>query len=90
VLWLHLESPDGKLKLRGALDAGHPYGSGIRQASFLLPRDYTGKINLTAQLEVRPNVKRPVAWACEQPLNPDGSISIDVKNDSDSGWRQGV
>jgi len=90
VLWLHLESPDGKLKLRGALDAGQPYGGGIRQASFLLPRGYTGKINLSAQLEVRPDVKRPVAWACEQPLNPDGSISIDVKNDSDSGWRKGV
>ncbi len=90
VLWLRLESPDGKLKLGGALDAGQPYGGGIRQASFLLPKGYTGKINLSAQLEIRSDVKRPVAWACEQPLNPDGSISIDVKNDSDSGWRKGV
>jgi hypothetical protein len=90
VLWLNLESPDGKLKLRGALDPGQPHGGGIRQGSFLLPKDFTGKINLSAQLEIRPSVKKRVAWACEQPLNPDGSIAMDVKNDNDPGWRKGV
>ena len=44
VLWLQLESPDQKLNLRGALDAGHPHGGGIRQASFLLPEGYSGKV----------------------------------------------
>jgi hypothetical protein len=90
VLWLQVASPDGKLKLRGALDAGHPYGGGIRQGSFLLPKGYTGRINLSAQIEIRSGVLASVAWACEQPLNPDGSIAIDVKKNDDPGWRKGV
>ena len=35
VLWLQLESPDGRLKLRGSLDAGQPHGGGTRQASLV-------------------------------------------------------
>src|SRR3954471_2374831 len=72
VLWLQLESPDGRLQLRGTLDPGHPHGGGIRLGAFLLPREYSGRFHLSAQLEVRPDVLRPVAWTCEQPLNPDG------------------
>jgi hypothetical protein len=90
VLWLHLESPDGKIRLSGALDAGHPHGGGLRQASFLLPNGYSGKVSLSAQLEIRPDVKKPVAWACEQPINPDGSITVELKGQNDSGWRKGV
>ena len=90
MLWLNLESPDKKLSLRGALDAGHPHGGGLRQASFLLPQGYGGKLLLSAQLEVRPGMKRPVAWACEQPLNADGSITIELKGENDPGWRKGV
>jgi hypothetical protein len=90
VLWLQLESSDQKLKMRGALDAGHPNGGGHRQASFLLPEGYIGKVQLSAQLEIRPGVKKPVAWACEQPLNPDGSITVELKRANDRGWRKGV
>jgi hypothetical protein len=90
VLWLQVESPDGKLKMRGALDAGQPVGGGLRQASFLLPQGYVGKVQLSAQIEMRPGVLKPVAWACEQPLNPDGSITVEVKPADDRGWRKGV
>ncbi len=90
VLWLQVESPDGKLKLRGTLDAGHPVGGGLRQASFLLPQGYVGKVQLSAQIEIRPGVLKPVAWACEQPLNPDGSITVNLKAADDRGWRKGV
>ena len=90
VLWLQVQSPDRKLNLSGALDAGHPHGGGIRQASFLLPKGYSGKIELSVQIEIRPGVKKPVAWACEQPTNPDGSITVELKSDSDRGWRKGV
>jgi len=90
VLWLHLESLDGKLAMSGALDAGHPHGGGIRQASFLLPKGYSGKIHLFIQLEIRPGVKKPVAWACEQPVNADGSITVELKDENDRGWRKGV
>ncbi|HZP17958.1 MAG TPA: hypothetical protein VFB00_08340 [Terriglobales bacterium] len=90
VLWLQLATPDRKLKLRGTLDAGHPAGGGIRLASFFLPPGFAGQINLSAELEVRPDVLKPVTWACEQPLNPDGSITIEVKTNADRGWRKGV
>jgi hypothetical protein len=90
VLWLHVSSPDGRLNLRGSLDAGHPLGGGIRQASFLLPKDYSGQVNLSTSIEVRPGVTRPVAWACEQPVNPDGSITIELKSEKDTKWRKGV
>jgi len=90
VLWLQVQNPDGQLKLRGTLDPGHPHGGGIRLASFLLPKGFEGQVHLSAQLEVRPGVLKPVAWACEQPVNPDGSIAIDVKRHDDPGWRKGV
>jgi hypothetical protein len=90
VLWLQLQSPDGRFNLRGSLDAGQPHGGGTRQASFLLPPDYTGPINLSAGLEIRPGVWKAVAWACEQLPAPDGSISIQVKGQNDPGWRKGI
>jgi hypothetical protein len=90
VLWLHVDSPDGKLNLRGSLDAGHPYGGGIRQASFLLPQGYAGTVNLSARIEIRPDVIKPVAWACEHPVNPDGSITVALKDEKDPKWRKGV
>ncbi len=90
VLWLRLESPDKRLSLHGALDRGHPHGGGLRQASFLLPKGSAGKMFLSAELEIRPGVKKAVAWACEQPVNPDGSITLELKGESDPGWRKGV
>jgi hypothetical protein len=90
VLWLYVESTDKKLSLRGTLDRGHPYGGGLRQASFLLPKGFAGKVFLSAQLEIRPGVRKPVAWACEQPVNADGSITVELKGENDRGWRKGV
>jgi len=90
VLWLQLASPDGQLKLRGTLDPGHPYGGGIRLASFVLPKEFVGNLHLSAQLELRHDVLKPLAWACEQPLNADGSIAIEVRKTDDPGWRKGV
>jgi hypothetical protein len=90
VLWLRLQSPDGKINLQGSLDAGHPHGGGLREASFLLPKGYAGKLNLSASLETRPGVTRLVTWACEQPLNSDGSITLELKDANDRGWRKGV
>ena len=90
VLWLRLESPDGKVSLRGSLDPGHPRGGGLRQASFLLPRGYAGILSLSAQLEIRPGITKPVVWACEQPTNADGSITINLKTANDHAWRKGV
>ena len=90
VLWLTAKSPDGRLKLRGSFDPGHPYGGALRMGSFFLPQGYVGRIDLLAELEIRPNVIRPLAWACEQPLNADGSISIDIKPLNDPNWRKSI
>ena len=90
MLWLRIESPDKTVSMEGAFDAGHPYGGALRQGSFVLPMGYLGKINLSAQLEIRPGVKKAIAWACEQPVNEDGSVTIELKPENDRGWRKGV
>jgi hypothetical protein len=90
VLWLEVREADDRWTMRGALDPGQPFGGGVRMGSFLLPKGFSGKVHLKAQLEVRPGVLRPVAWACEQPLNSDGTITVDVKRQDDPKWRKGV
>jgi hypothetical protein len=90
VLWLTAKSPDGRLRLRGSFDPGHPYGGAVRLGSFLLPKGYEGTIDLLAEIEMRPDVLKPVAWACEQPLNRDGSISVPIKPMNDPNWRKSI
>ncbi|HET9405626.1 MAG TPA: hypothetical protein VFO39_00150 [Candidatus Sulfotelmatobacter sp.] len=90
VLGIYAESMDGRVRVGGNLDAGQPYAGHFRQASIILPKGMDGQqVKLRAELEVK-SVKRPVRWACEHPTNPDGSLTIRLKNGSDSGWRKGV
>lgn len=90
VLGIYAESPDGKIKVGGNLDAGEPRAGKMRQASIILPKGMDGQqIVLRAELEVK-GVRRPVRWACRQPLNTDGSLTIRLKKGSDSDWRKGV
>ena len=90
VLGVYAETPDGKVKLGGNLDPGEPRAGKIRQASIILPKGMDGEqIILRAELEVK-GVRRPVRWACRQPTNPDGSLTIRLKKASDSDWRKGV
>ena len=56
----------------------------------MLPTGYVGKVHLSAEIEMRPGVLKPIAWTCEQPLNADGAISIEVKEMNDPKWRKGV
>ena len=90
VLWLTAKSPDGSVKMRGSLDPGHPYGGSLRLGSFLLPKGYVGPIDLLAEIELRPGVLKPVAWACEQPLNQDGSIAVQIRPFNDPNWRKSI
>ena len=90
VLWLQIASPDGALRMHGSLDSGYPHGGGIRIGSFLLPRGYVGEVRLSAQMEIRPGMLKPIAWACEQPTNTDGSVSFHLKKPDDPKWRKGV
>jgi len=90
ILWVQIQSVDRQWKMKGTLDPGHPLGGGIRLCSFLLPKDISGQINLSVELETRPGVLEPVAWSCEQPLNSDGSISVQLEPQNSPGWRKGV
>ena len=91
VLRLTLESPDGRFRQSGSLDGGHPHGGKVRQASFLLPREMgAAELRLRAEVETKGGVRKPVRWACAQPLNPDGSFSIKLKKADEAGWLKGV
>jgi hypothetical protein len=90
ILRVFVETPDGKVRVGGGLDAGHPHAGRLRLASFVLPQGLDGKdVVLKAELETN-GVRRPVTWACAQPLNADGSMSLRLKRHSDADWRKGV
>jgi hypothetical protein len=91
VLRVYVESLDGKLKIGGSLDAGHPYGGKLRQASFLLPKGIDGQqLKIRAEIETKRGIRRPVRWACVQAANPDGSLTIQLIRRDDKRWRKGV
>jgi hypothetical protein len=74
----------------GGLDAGHPFAGRLRLASFLLPPGLDGRdVVLRAEMETK-GVRRPVRWACAQPLNADGSLTVRLKAHDDAGWRKGI
>jgi hypothetical protein len=91
VLRITLESADGKFRSSGCLDAGHPHAGKVRQASFILPPGMDGqKLTLRGEIEAKAGVRHPIQWACAQPLNPDGSMMVPLKSNSDKDWRKGV
>jgi hypothetical protein len=75
----------------GSLDAGHPHAGRLRLASFVLPPGLPGReVTLRAEVETKGGVRRPIRWACAQPLEPDGSIAVRLKPSSDPDWRKGI
>ncbi|HOZ22726.1 MAG TPA: twin-arginine translocation signal domain-containing protein [bacterium] len=90
ILRVYIESEDGRFSMGGGLDAGHPHGGRLRQCNFILPPGMEGKkMKLRAEIETK-GVRRPVQWACAQPLNPDGSFPIQLNTFDDPGWRKGI
>jgi hypothetical protein len=86
------EAPDGAWRVGGSLDAGHPYAGRLRQASFRLPRDLAAaatRVRVRAEIETR-GVRRPVRWACAQPLEADGALTVTLLAADDPRWRKGV
>jgi hypothetical protein len=47
------------------------------------------QVILRAELQVK-GVRRPVRWACHNPTNPDGSLTVRLKKGGDSDWKKGV
>ncbi len=87
-LKIWVESPDKRLRLGGSLDPGHPLPGKLRHASILLPEgvDYEG-LTVRAEIETK-GVVRPVKWACTQPANADGSLTIGPNKFSRLNWRK--
>jgi hypothetical protein len=91
VLRVYVESLDGAFRASGGLDAGHPHGGRVRQCSFLLPKGFEGrKVRIRGEIEIRPGVRKPVRWACEQPLDSDGALTVELLRADDPRWRKGV
>ncbi len=90
-LRVYVEAADGRVIAGGSLDPGHPYGGKTREAAFLVPRELEGQaVYLRAEIEAKAGVRRPVRWACEQPLQADGRYQVAVKKQSDADWRKGI
>ena len=91
VLRVFVETMDGKIRVGGSLDAGHPFAGKLRQASFLLPKGIDGqKMKIRAEIETKAGIRRPVNWASAQSPNPDGSLTIQLLRRDDDKWRKGV
>ena len=90
ILRVHVESLYGKMSIGDGLDPGHPNGGRLRQCSFSLPPGFEGQqMKIRAEIETN-GVRRPVRWACAQPLNEDGSFAIHLRGLDESGWRKGI
>jgi len=91
VLRVTLESPDGKVFVerlaRCRASQRRKSTSGL-----IHPPTRDGRPNAGArgQIEGKAGVRRAIRWACAQPLNPDGSLTIRLKSNSDKDWRKGV
>ncbi len=91
ILRITLSSAGGRVIASGCLDAGHPHGGRIRQAAFAVPRELEGQdVFLSAQLETKAGIRREVRWACEQPLESNGSYRIAIKKQADADWRKSI
>ncbi|HZE71568.1 MAG TPA: hypothetical protein VE135_18845 [Pyrinomonadaceae bacterium] len=91
ILRVFVEGLDGKVIVGGSLDAGHPHGGKLRQASFILPKGMDGqKMKIRAEIETKGGIRRPVRWASAQPPNADGSLTIQLLRGDDKKWRKGV
>jgi hypothetical protein len=90
ILRVYVESMDGRMSIGGGLDPGHPHGGRLRQCNFVLPEGMEGKkLKIRAEIECK-GVRRPVNWACAQPLNPDGTLPIQLATFDERGWRKGI
>jgi hypothetical protein len=90
ILRVTAETPDGRVRVGGGLDPGHPRGGRVRQAALLLPQGLEGQtVRLRAAIETKGGL-RPLRWACAQPVNADGSLDVPLMTLDDPRWRKGV
>jgi hypothetical protein len=91
ILYVTVESEDGKVLAGGGLDAGQPRSGRVRQASFVMPVGWDGKkVRIRAEIESKGKVRHPVRWACAQPLNGDASLTVQLIPNNHEAWRKGI
>jgi hypothetical protein len=75
----------------GQTGKGHRCRSGLRdQGSDIHPKGLDAKeVNVLAGITTR-GLVRPVRWACNEPLNADGSLTAKVVSFSNPRWRKGI
>ena len=76
VLRISILDQAGQVLASGSLDAGYPLPGKVRQAQFPLPAgtDWRG-LRVKGEIEVK-GQRHPVAWACRQALDADGTITL--------------
>jgi hypothetical protein len=85
-----VETEDGTVRAGGSLDAGHPHAGRLRQASLALPAALEGAtVRVRAELELK-GVRRPVRWACAEPLDAAGALAVTLLRRDDPRWRKGI
>ena len=92
ILRVFVESADGKVRWAAASTPAIPIA---RQAApgVVPPAAGPGRreVHLRAEIETK-GVRRPVRWACAQPLEAenDGSFAVRLKKHDEPDWRKGV
>ena len=77
ILRLYVSDREKRFRVGGGLDPGLPAPGRIRQCRVVLPPGvkWDSGLRLSAELEFRGR-RYPVRWACREPLNEDGSLTI--------------
>lgn len=90
ILRVHAETREGRALAAGGLDPGHPFAGRLRLASLMLPQGLGGReVRLRAELEVK-GLRRPVRWACAQPLDESMALVVRLKTHDEPDWRKGI
>jgi hypothetical protein len=78
ILRIYVHDRDRRFMVGGGLDPGLPLPGKIRQCRMLLPYGikWNYGLRISAGLEFKGR-RYPVRWACAEPLNEDGSITLE-------------
>jgi hypothetical protein len=77
ILRIYVHDAEKRFRVGGGLDPGLPLPARIRQCRILLPIDVKWNSGLRVSAELEFHGRRyAVRWACAEPLNDDGSLTI--------------
>ena len=90
VLRVFAETRDGQPLRAAASTPATRSRAGCGSRRSCLPRGMGGsEVRLRAELEVKGG-RRPVRWACAQPLDDGGAFVVRLKKHDDPDWRKGI